>query len=57
MATKVDVAEEVKKLGRDRVDLESKLTLIYSCAVPGYVELPAGFTGNQAFLCLPTPHN
>jgi hypothetical protein len=29
MATKVDVAEEVKKLGRDRVDLESKLTLIY----------------------------
>ena len=31
--------------------------LVDSCAVPGYVELPAGFAENQAFLCLATPHN
>jgi DNA replication protein DnaC len=33
------------------------LLILDSCAVPGYVELPAGFAENQAFLCLATPHN
>jgi hypothetical protein len=31
--------------------------ILDSCAVPGYVELPAGFAGNQAFLRMTTPHN
>jgi hypothetical protein len=35
----------------------TQMPITYSCAVPGYVELPAGFTGNQAFLRMTTPHN